>query len=333
MRIFTTEDLIGADYVSYWNEVMSDNFLDVDITGGIPDVGAAPPRYRGKLVRHDIGDLSVTEITGHGPLSTVSISRVMRETAAAADDEFATLKLQITGSSIISQAGRDARLRPGNLVLCDSRLSYDGAADLNNATLLLHVPHRHIIHRIPYLEDVAAVVFDPRKTITRLAYDMLLSLNRQLLAGYTDNDAILTDAILDTVTAAVTSSFRDRDSNCSSAGGALLYRVKTFIELHLLSPGLSPEQVAAAHQVTVRYLNRLFAGENTSITRWINARRLEKCAEILRSTRNMERNIDEIAFQCGFSSLPYFYRRFKQQYGCTPREYRLGVSGVRGGRA
>ena len=131
----------------------------------------------------------------------------------------------------------------------------------------------------------------------------------------------------------MTSSFRDRDSNCSSAGGALLYRVKTFIELHLLSPGLSPEQVAAAHQVTVRYLNRLFAGENTSITRWINARRLERCAEILRSTRNMERNIDEIAFQCGFSSLPYFYRRFKRQYGCTPREYRLGVSGVRGGRA
>ena len=331
MRIFTTDDLIGADYVSYWNEVMSDNFLDVDMRGGIPRGGASFPHYRGKLVRNDIGDLSVTEITGQGPLSTVSISRAMQETAAAADDEFATLNLQITGSSTVSQAGRDAHLRPGNMVLCDSRLPYDGTVDLNNATLLLHVPRRRIAHRIPYLEDIAAVVLDPRKTITRLAYDMLLSLNRQLLAGYTENDAILTDAILDTVTAAVTSNFHDRDGNCSSSGDALLHRAKTFIELHLLSPGLSPEQVAAAHQVTVRYLNKLFAGENTSITRWINKRRLEQCAAILRSPRNMDRNIDEIAFQCGFSSLPYFYRRFKRQYGCTPREYRLGVSGVPGG--
>ena len=332
MRIFTSEDLIGAEYVSYWNEVMSDNFLDVDMTGEVPDVGASPPRYRGKLVRNDVGDLSVTEIIGQGPLSTVSISRDMHH-AAAADDDFATLSLQITGSSIINQAGREAHLTPGNMVLCDSRLSYNGTVDLNNATLLLHIPHRHIIHRIPYLEDIAAAVLDSRKTITRLAYDMLLSLNRQLLAGYTDNDTILTDAILDTITAAVMSNFQDRDGNCSSNSGALLQRVKTFTDLHLLSHELNPEQVAAAHYVTVRYLNRLFAGENTSITRWINKRRLERCAEILRSSRNIHRNIDEIAFQCGFSSLPYFYRKFKQQYGCTPREYRLEVSGVSGGRA
>ena len=56
-------------------------------------------------------------------------------------------------------------------------------------------------------------------------------------------------------------------------------------------------------------------------------RRLKKCAEILSHSRNMHRNIDDIAYLCGFSSLPYFYRRFKQRYGCTPREYRLNAPG------
>ena len=326
MKVFTTQNLVGDEHVSYWNEVMSDHFLDVNLKGDIPSADD-PSRYRGKLIRNDIGNLSVTEIIGHGPLSSVSISRDMHS-ACDADNGFASLNLQITGSSLINQAGRDAHLKPGNIALCDSRLPYDGKVGFNTANLLLCVPHKHILHRIPYLEEIASVVLDPGKAMTRLAYDMLLSLNRQLLAGYTDDDTILTNAILDTITAAVSSSFRDKDGNCSSSSNALLYRVKTFIDLHLFAHELNPEQIASAHYVTVRYLNKLFARENTSITRWVCKRRLEKCTEILSHSRNIHRNIDDIAYQCGFSSLPYFYRRFKQYYGCTPREYRLNAPGL-----
>ena len=325
MKVFTTEDLIGAEHVSYWNEVMSDYVAELNMEGEIPSMGF--PCYRGKLVRNDIGNLSVIGITGQGPLSAVSISRNMHH-ASANDEGFATLNLQITGSSIMNQAGRNAQMRPGNMILCDSRLPCDGKVDFNTENLLLHIPHAQIVHRIPDLKEIAATVFDPRKTITRLAYDMLLSLNRQLLAGYTENDTTVTDAILDTITAAVFSSFHERDGNCSSTSGALLHRVKTYIDLHLFTHELSPEQIASAHYVTVRYLNKLFAREDMSITRWICKRRLEKCAEILSHSRNMNRNIDDIAYQCGFNSLPYFYRRFKQYYGCTPREYRLGASTV-----
>ena len=155
---------------------------------------------------------------------------------------------------------------------------------------------------------------------------MMLSLNRQLPAADTDNDTILADAILDAVTAAVNSSFRDRDSNCSSSSGALLERVKSFIDRHLLDNDLDPERIASAHSVTVRYLNQLFAREDTSITRWVCQQRLEKCAEILNSSRHINRNINDVAYLCGFNSLSYFYMSFKKHYGCTPREYRLNAS-------
>lgn len=34
-------------------------------------------------------------------------------------------------------------------------------------------------------------------------------------------------------------------------------------------------------------------------------------------------NILDISIDCGFSSLAYFYKVFKQHYNMTPRQYRL----------
>ena len=320
MQIFTTENLPNSERVSYWNEVICDYLLDVNTSIKIPS--GEFPQFRGKLIRHAFGDLSLIDVLSRGPVYTVS--RDLHRTSHS-EDEFAMLNVQIAGSSVVNQASRTARLEPGNMVLYDSRLPHNGKVNQNARSLLLRIPHSEIIHRIPYLKDITTVVLDPRKTMTRLAYDMLLSLNSQLSAGNTDSNPIVANTILDTITAAVSGSFRNNDAGFTSSSSALLHRVKSFIDYNLLQPDLDPEQIASAHHVSVRYLNRLFARENTSITRWICKRRLQKCTEILSCSRDISRNIDDIAYLCGFSSLPYFYRRFKQHYGCTPREYKLNT--------
>lgn len=57
-----------------------------------------------------------------------------------------------------------------------------------------------------------------------------------------------------------------------------------------------------------------------STTRWINDRRLELAARALRLS---DRPILEVALDCGFDNLSYFYRLFAQRYGQSPRRYRL----------
>ena len=322
MQIFTTEHLPVSERIAWWTEVVCDYALDVNTSIEIPD--ADIPHFRGKLTGNGMGSLGLVELSIQGAQSS-SISRDLSRTRRA-DDEFALLNMQITGSSIVNQAGRTACMRPGDMVLYDSRLPHNGIVENNPSSLLLRIPRAEIIYRVPYLEEITTVLLDPRKTMTRLVHDMMLSLNRQLPAADTDNDPILADAILDAVTAAVTSSFRRKDSSCSSSGGALLWRVKSFIDHRLLDSNLSSEQIASAHGVTVRYLNQLFAKEDTSITRWICKRRLEKCAEILSSSWHINRNIHDIAYLCGFNSISYFYHSFKQRYGYTPREYRLNAS-------
>jgi len=319
MQIFTTENLSSNDRISYWNEVVCDYLLDVNTRFDISRESLA--RFNGTLVRHDLDRLTLMDVRSREPFT---VSRDLHRTAQA-DAEFAMLNVQVAGTTIVNQAGRTARLTPGEMVLYDSRMPHHGwgRGDSDVRGLLLRIPREEIIYRIPYLEAISTVTLDSRKTLTRLAFDMLLSLRRQLQAGDTETDTDLAGALLDTIAAAASSSFRDTDDHFSGSGHALLHRVKSYIDRHLFSPELSPEQIAQAHKVTARYLNKLFAREDTSITRWICRRRLQKCAEILCCSWPYRRNIDAIAYQCGFNSLPYFYRKFRQRYGCSPREYRL----------
>ncbi|MCW3060752.1 MAG: Transcriptional regulator, AraC family [Capsulimonas sp.] len=55
-------------------------------------------------------------------------------------------------------------------------------------------------------------------------------------------------------------------------------------------------------------------------TEFVNDLRLTRAASLLATTTD---EIIVIAGDCGFDNLSYFYRRFRQKYGCTPRDYQL----------
>lgn len=87
-----------------------------------------------------------------------------------------------------------------------------------------------------------------------------------------------------------------------------------------------PEDPGDLNEIAVRFglsrslLTREFRKyTNTSIVEYINIRRLQKAGIILSSTGE---GIAEAAFQSGFSSLPNFYRQFKNMYGVSPTEFR-----------
>ncbi|MFB7507651.1 hypothetical protein [Streptomyces broussonetiae] len=57
----------------------------------------------------------------------------------------------------------------------------------------------------------------------------------------------------------------------------MLTRVKEYILRHLADPGLSPQGIAAAHRMSVRYLYKPFEAEATTVGRWVQRERLERC--------------------------------------------------------
>lgn len=58
---------------------------------------------------------------------------------------------------------------------------------------------------------------------------------------------------------------------------------------------------------------------------YLNEYRLRYASFLLKET---EDPVSRIAFQCGFGNLSYFTRRFRRQYGVSPREYRKNSENV-----
>lgn len=68
------------------------------------------------------------------------------------------------------------------------------------------------------------------------------------------------------------------------------------------------------------YLNRCMKKYlGVTSTEYINTLRLNGAAELLRST---DKKVVDIAYECGFESVPYFNKIFKKQFEITPHLYR-----------
>ncbi|MFI2261341.1 helix-turn-helix domain-containing protein [Streptomyces tubercidicus] len=114
----------------------------------------------------------------------------------------------------------------------------------------------------------------------------------------------------------------------------LVSDILEFIDRQLSDADLSPDRIARAHHISVRYLHKLFKDEGTTVGRLIQHRRLEECrrALTLRSWENV--TIAAVAHRWGFQSPTHFSRVFRAAYGMSPREWRdtagRGSRAVRG---
>ncbi|MFE9497197.1 helix-turn-helix domain-containing protein [Streptomyces collinus] len=99
-------------------------------------------------------------------------------------------------------------------------------------------------------------------------------------------------------------------------------RILRYIDLNLGHADLSPERIARAHHISVRYLHKLFADEGTTVGRRILSRRLEECRRELADRSRGTRTIAAVAGRWGFASATHFSRVFRATYGLTPREWR-----------
>lgn len=98
-------------------------------------------------------------------------------------------------------------------------------------------------------------------------------------------------------------------------------RIHRFIDTHLDSD-LSLIRIAGHIGLNAKYISRIYkesTGEN--LNNYINRQRLKRAAELLRDS---SLTVEEISQRVGFTSSAYFIKRFKQQFGSTPKRFRDG---------
>ena len=90
----------------------------------------------------------------------------------------------------------------------------------------------------------------------------------------------------------------------------------------------SPKKIARANRISPSYLYSLFADNNTTVSQFIQARRLQKAYEMLVADANGALTVSEIAYQVGFKNASHFSRTFSRHFRIAPCDARQsGLAG------
>ncbi|MEX0734894.1 MAG: helix-turn-helix domain-containing protein [Steroidobacteraceae bacterium] len=137
------------------------------------------------------------------------------------------------------------------------------------------------------------------------------------------DSAIEGDALTEATLALLTHALgRDEDHDTATLRGAQLFRIRQFIDEKLFQPDLSPPMIAEAHRISIRYLHWLFEETGDTLVQFIIKERLKRCRRELAIQAMHNRTITDIALSWGFHDLTHFSRRFRQEFGQSPQEFR-----------
>lgn len=248
-----------------------------------------------------------------------------RRDSGDGDDDF-SFHINVRGVSQVAGTRGDMMLRDGDAML----LSYSISRTISRAE-----PVDHRVIRLPraalspLVRNIDDAVLLPIPSGTGML---------SLLKGYVDS--VFDDPALSApdmrrlvvvhlcdLVAVTLGAKRDATFVAEGRGvrAARLRAIKADIEAHLAHGNLSPGAVARRQKMSDSYIRKLFAGEGTSFSEYVVARRLVLAHQMLIDRCRAGVGIAAIAYNAGFGDLSYFNRTFKRYYGVTPSEVRAAV--------
>ncbi len=253
--------------------------------------------------------------------SAISLQRSPKEPCLNRHDAYLMVML-LSGDYLMQQNGRDVVLQPGDMTLYDAtrphRVHCQGES---TEVIYLSIPRTVLRNSVSGIDNCTALRIPGRQGIGSIAGNFLRSSVTQADQLQSYEFSRLAEHALDLLSLAVT-SVRPGDFSLSRSRSVSLNMIKTFIEQNLSNTELDTALIVRHAGLSARYINTLFEDEQTSLMRYVWKRRLENCRKELQNPRYAGHRLSDIAFRWGFNDAAHFSRAFKQQFGCSPREFR-----------
>ena len=280
------------------------------------DFPEAGPVVRGMLA--DIGALRISSIRSN-------VTKVERTPHLARDDLAPSLMLglQVSGSSLVIQEGREAVVRPGDLVVYSSTSQYTLVDSEGYRQHQFRMPLEKLALPWDVVRQVTATRLSPGHPVADLAAVYFRHLaGRPSAFADAGGDAVSQPSM--ELIRAVISTHLDVTSTTAreSLRATLQMRILEYVRAHLGDPTLSAAQIAAEHHISVRHLYNVLAAGGISLGEWIRSRRLEACRDELGRGLSQHVTIASVARRWGFRDASSFGRLFRAEYGLSPREWR-----------
>lgn len=261
----------------------------------------------------ELGDgVHVMQFVGTG----LSVLRADRHLRASAPERVG-LGIQLNGSGTFSHCGADQVLGVGELSLTDGTSTSDYSSSGIGGSKVVIFDY----------DQLSLPVETVRSAATRLRSSPLYGLVTAHIAALGAEGDIepgparimLRSATTQLIRALITTAAADPRRH-GDLHDTLYLRIAAYVEEHLGDPGLSPEQIALAHNISVRHLYNVWSARGIPLSQWIIGARLEGAyADLARQGRSV--SIATVAQRWGFTSPAHFARRFRAAYGMSPREW------------
>jgi AraC-like DNA-binding protein len=264
-------------------------------------------------------------LPGVGIFRVAASGNTMRRTwddIAAGDPECLHVSILLSGRLRGRQQGRESVLEPGDITTYDTSTPAAFHAPDAFDLLVLKLPRAVLGTAAAQISRLTGLRIGGRVGLPRVAAGFF----RGVAAGVSDgsiatDDADIAEHVIDLV-CRLYSDLEAAQPPRPRPHTELLERAKSFVELNLGNPELTPELVARACFISTRYLHRLFAEDGLSVCDWIRAERLARCRRDLLDPALANEPVGAIGARWGLRSPAHFSRLFRAAYGSAPRDFR-----------
>ncbi|MFE7581948.1 helix-turn-helix domain-containing protein [Streptomyces gardneri] len=284
---------------------------------GSPELQALVDRAPERVPRQTPGPTSPSSHSGW-------LVQMLSEMPETNDRTHVYLGVHVRGPVTVVHERAKTLLEPNDLVFCDPARRHLLRFGEDCRMIFFRVPRCYLGVTESELSQVLGIPVRGGEGIGALASDFLTALaakaefRRSTIGDRRARTAVHLLSVL--VMELLEADTTDEADDASGAVNEMLSRIHGYIEEHLRDPDLSPETIARAHHISVRYLQKLFQNDGSTVSQWVRERRLESCRlELGRSHRRI--TMAAVAHRWGFSSPSHFSRTFRGAYGMSPSEW------------
>ncbi|MGY1716029.1 helix-turn-helix domain-containing protein [Geodermatophilus sp. SYSU D01106] len=270
---------------------------------------------RARLDGWDLGGVSVMRLDLTGEVTLLRTARHAR----ADPEPVLSLAVQEAGTARQEQFGAQREVAGGELSFTEVSSPYEYRWSGRGVCRALRIPAARLglpvdtVRRALPVAGTSPLYDLVRAHVTQLTRDVSQLAAEPLVHS-------LASATVDLTRALLASAVDGARGTQDVLGETLLTRVRAYVRRHLTEPDLDAERIARAHAVSVRHLYRTCAAAGLSLEQEVISQRLEGARAELAGPG--ARSIAVVARRWGFTDPSYFARRFRAEFGVSPREWR-----------
>lgn len=297
-----------------WRREVREHFANIRISS--PDEGLFRAGQRHvQLGEVELFDMSTDAHTVEQPETMGNLQIHQRQ--------LCKISLQFDGVTKLTQDGRTAVLRPGDMALYVTQRPYTLHYDNPQRSLVIQFPQEYLHLVADQVSQVTATPVSRAEGLGQFAVPLFEQLadNLHLLEG--PHALSLVRSALEMVVTVLLEASKDQGRDAQE--NPLFQQAVAYIDDHLADPDLGPAQIAEHFYVSLRQVHARFAEHGVTAGSYIRDQRVQKIRDALADPARQAETVQAISSRYGLTDASYVSKLFKQTFGETPSGYRRRI--------